>query len=60
MARHVDNTPYLLAVVRPRRTVKGPKQLTPASVNGGFEGVIRSSGRLAIFCALQVLDVTGS
>jgi hypothetical protein len=50
MVRHVKITPYRFALVRPRRTSNGPKQSTPVNENGGFSGVVRSGGRLAIFC----------
>ena len=52
MVRHVNKAPYLLAVVRPRRTVNGPNKSTPTDVKGGLEGVTRSCGKLAIFCCI--------
>ena len=48
--RYVKSTPYILTLLLPRRASNGPKQSTPTWVKGGLEGVILSSGRLAIFC----------
>ena len=52
IVRHVNKASRLWAVVRPRRTVKGQNKSTPTYVNGGFEGVTQSYGKLAIFCCI--------
>lgn len=51
IAIQVNNTPYLLAVLLPRRTsANGPKQSTPTNVKIGLSGVVLSLRKLAIFC----------
>lgn len=55
--RQVNITPYLLMVLWPRLTSNGPKKSTPVLVKGGWSGMRRSSGRLAIFCSPTFPDI---